>query len=67
MALGLQGLELDSQGKIVVKAFASRRKEIIAEQEAWAVQTDKKTSEWVENVVVHGGKGIDNIGKPSQS
>ena len=61
---GLQGLGIDARsGKILNKAVASHADTILAEQEVWAVQTDRKHgAEWVENVGVLGGKAIDKTG-----
>ena len=36
---------------------------IIAEQEAWAAQSDKKTSEFLANLTARGGKAIGNAGE----
>lgn len=43
--------------------FSTRRADYIADQEQWAMHTDKKASEWVENMGVLGGKAMDNAGQ----
>lgn len=58
----LQGLELDHQGKLSPSCPGVRRAEYVAEQESWAMNSDKKASEWVENMNHLGGKAMDNAG-----
>ncbi len=58
----MQGLDLDEWGRVATTTFSSRRCDYIADQEQWAMHTDKKASEWVENMGVLGGKAMDNAG-----
>lgn len=36
---------------------------VAAEQEAWATQSDKKTSEFLANLTARGGKAIGSAGE----
>ena len=64
----VQGLDLDSQGRVVAgNTPGMRRSDFIAEQEAWAMNSDKKASEWVENMGHLGGKAMDNAGRMTQT
>lgn len=54
---------MDSTGRINVKTVACARDKRVAEQEFWATQTDKKMSEFLDSLTVHGGKAFDNAGK----
>lgn len=36
---------------------------VLAEQEAWAMQSDKKTSEFLANLTARGGKAIGSAGE----
>lgn len=58
----LQGLDLDAHGRLATSNKGMRRADCIAEQEAWAAHSDKKASEWVENMGHLGGKAMDNAG-----
>lgn len=62
LVLCAQGLELDDTGRVLTTSLGVRRMDYIAEQEIWAVNSDKKASEWVENMNHLGGKAMDNAG-----
>ena len=63
MGYKVQGLDLDQRGRLASTVSSSRRADLIAEQEAWAMNSDKKASEWVENMGHLGGKAMDNAGQ----
>ena len=64
----VQGLELDESGRIIAMTMGVRRMDYIAEQENWATSSDKKASEWVDNMNHLGGKAMDNAGvTPTQA
>jgi hypothetical protein len=54
---------MDERGRVATATFTTRRSEYVADQEQWAVHTDKKASEWVESMGVLGGKAIGNAGR----
>ena len=57
-----QGLDLDSGGFVLASPPAHASEAVAAEQEAWAAQSDKKTSEFLANLTARGGKAIGNAG-----
>ena len=60
--LYLQGLDLDSSGRALSKPHFLARDKCTAEQEGWANQSDKKTSEFLDSVQMRGGQAFQNAG-----
>ena len=58
-----QGLSADSSGFLQAAPLPSACEAYIAEQEAWAVQSDKKTSEFLAILAARGGQAIGNAGE----
>ena len=57
-----QGLDLDSTGRALSKPHFMARERFVAEQEGWASQSDKKTSEFLDNMQLRGGQAFHNAG-----
>ena len=58
-----QGLDLDGGGFVSASPPPRASEADAAEQEAWAAQSDKKTSEFLANLTARGGKAIGNAGE----
>ncbi|KAK9799381.1 hypothetical protein WJX73_007250 [Symbiochloris irregularis] len=61
-----KGLDLDSTGRALNKPHFLNRDQTIAEQQAWANQSDKKTSEFLDSVHLRGGQAFHNAGKAAK-
>ncbi|KAK9832480.1 hypothetical protein WJX81_000147 [Elliptochloris bilobata] len=61
-----KGLEVENSGFVLAAPPPNARGAIDAEQEVWAAQSDKKTSEFLATLAAHGGKAIGSAGKAAK-
>ena len=59
---GLQGLELDADGRIYLRPKGGALQQIWAEQEAWGASSEKATHAFLENLAVTGARAAGNAG-----
>lgn len=62
MQCQMQGLDLDTSGRAISKPHFLARDKHTAEQEGWAQQSDKKTSEFLDSVQLRGGQAFQHAG-----
>ncbi len=57
-----QGLELDSNGKLVGRPRGAELQQIREEQEGWGASSEKASHAFLENLAVTGAKAAGNAG-----
>lgn len=58
----VQGLELDSNGRIYLRPNGSDLQQTWAEQEAWGASSEKASHAFLENLAVTGARAAGNAG-----
>lgn len=58
----VQGLELDSNGKLVARPRGAELQQIREEQEEWGASSEKASHAFLENLAVTGAKAAGNAG-----
>ena len=58
----VQGLELDSNGKLVGRPRGAELQQIREEQEGWGASSEKASHAFLENLAVTGAKAAGNAG-----
>ncbi len=58
----VQGLELDSNGKLVGRPRGAELQQIREEQERWGASSEKASHAFLENLAVTGAKAAGNAG-----
>jgi len=58
----VQGLELDSNGKLVGRPRGAELQQIKEEQEGWGASSEKASHAFLENLAVTGAKAAGNAG-----
>ncbi len=58
----VQGLELDSNGKVYGRPKGAELQQIREEQEAWGASSEKASHAFLENLAVTGAKAAGNAG-----
>ena len=61
-APGTQGIELDSNGKLVGRPRGAELQQIREEQEGWGASSEKASRAFLENLAVTGAKAAGNAG-----
>ena len=59
---GPQGIELDSNGKLVGRPRGAELQQIREEQEGWGASSEKASRAFLENLAVTGAKAAGNAG-----
>ena len=60
----VQGLELDSNGKVMGRPRGAELQQIREEQEAWGASSEKASHAFLENLALTGAKAAGNAGMP---
>ena len=58
----MQGLELDSNGRVYLRPKGSDLQQVYAEQEAWGASSEKATHAFLENLAITGARAAGNAG-----